>query len=1030
MNWGMRLTGLTLAIAALAFARTEIKGEYSGFLKAEGSPYLVSETIVVPEGRALLVEAGVVMEFVAGAGLDIQGGSIAVDGSSQMPVVMRPAPGYASWNGISITGQHSAGFQNVEIHNAEVGIAVENGVLELKNVNVEGVNQIGLYARSASVNVQWSKFKFNKGVSVWAANEAQVNLNSCEIFNNHIGFLAGQKSYVEIQSSKIAHNDYGFVDMENNSVRQLRSQIEQNRVGLVANDVPHDDLKKVALRNQKNLEQGGKHITNSLPEEPRNPVAEIFRAAPPKSTYAEGDVSWSRSGNIEAIMGYHHVLTRTNRTGEAYIVGTDTVESKDKYINYFQVPGLFGELNAYLLMESTDGKSFEFSANLSADTWNHFDPENVLAVYSDKMQRLALGDVFLSGGNIYMAGVNVLGGSYDLNLFHNANGSPLFVVSAYGGEVQKPKLLGDRNEDIYKDYIEDGEVEPQKLLVGGKVRWNMHRRFNGTLGFIGSKDYLDDPLLRDGSKKDANTFSPVMSSKTFFADGNWLLFPGDVELNGQIAVGAADTANASLQRAINEVFVGAGLDASNLTKIRRLMNNPALVDLMTYEELEEFFGDNTMKSKSELQTKLKSLLAQAKSLRDDYSSRAESPAEIKNWDGQNLAFTGSLRWELGKTLLSGYVRFVGADYYSAGSPDLLQNSREVYGSLDRKIFDFWKMNFNYKINVENAAHGTAYNVFGMAEGEKLGLVPGADKDWLEKHEQDEDRTLYEHDVNFNNDFKVNKLLEISLGYNMDYRTRSTSQRLFGDYSAESGVFDDSWFEPVKGRSTVDVVRGNDTLKIDSVRWAEYYSLRSKSYLATEFNERIMRHIFKLGFKFDLPKNILKVGGVWTLRRDMSKFEQDDLLEGFDFEDKTYGLLGYYFHGGDYFEQRYPVSLTTTVGGFRNMFSVTPRYKIYNRDDMTDFEWNVGDNMTIPLSKNFLDLLLAASFRQEFLNRDEEGSRIKEKEMDVSGSGTLRFTHTGSLTSEWTVGAYCAYRPDYKSDEYKDLFGTVSINYSF
>ena len=58
--------------------------------------------------------------------------------------------------------------------------------------------------------------------------------------------------------------------------------------------------------------------------------------------------------------------------------------------------------------------------------------------------------------------------------------------------------------------------------------------------------------------------------------------------------------------------------------------------------------------------------------------------------------------------------------------------------------------------------------------------------------------------------------------------------------------------------------------------------------------------------------------------------------------------------------------------------MTPRYKIYNRDDMTDFEWNVGDNMTIPLSKNFLDLLLAASFRQEFLNRDEEGSRIAKQ----------------------------------------------------
>jgi len=1030
MNWGMRLAGLTLLLATAVVARTEIKGEYSGFLKAEGSPYLVTETLVVPEGKALLVESGVVIEFVSGAGLDVQGGSFAVDGTSQKPVVMQPAPGYGSWNGISITGQHSAELQNVDIRGAEIAIAIENGVLELKNANIENSVQIGLYARSSAVDVQWSKFKFNKGVTVWASNDAELLINSSEIFNNHIGVLAGQKSQVNLQTSKIAHNEYGVVDMERNSVRQLRTQIEQNRIGLLANDVPADDLKKIAQKNQKNMEQGVGQVANSLPEEPRNPFAEIFRAAPAKKDRNDGEMRWSRSGKVEAYGGYHQVWTRTNRTGKDYIVGTDTVAPMDDYINYFQVPGPFGGLNAYLLMESTDGRNFEVSTSVASDTWNHFDVENFLVSYSDRMQRLALGDVYLVGGNIYMAGLNVFGGSYDLNLFKNAHGNPLFVVSAYGGEVQKPKLIGDRNEDIYKDYIEDGEVEPQKLLVGGKVRWNMHRRFNGTLGFIGSKDFLDDPLLRDGSRPDVNTSSPIISSKTFFADGNWLLFPGDIELNGQVAVGAADTANATLQRAINEVFVSAGVDASNLSKIRKLMNNPALVDFLTYEELEAFFGDNTMKSRSELQKKLKSLLAQAKSLKNRYNADEESQANLKNWDGQNLAFTGSLHWKGAKTDISGYVRFVGADYYSAGSPDLLQNSREVYGNLDRMIFDFWKLNFNYKINVENAAHGAAYNVLGLAEGEKLGLIPGADKDWLERHEQDEDRTLYEHDMNFNNDFKISKFWELSLGYNMDYRTRSTNQRLYGDYSSGSGVFDDSWFDP-RGRATVDVVRGDDTLKIDSVRWAEYYSLRDQDYLATQFDEKIIRHIFKLGFKFNLPKNTLKVGGVWTLRRDMSKFEQDDLLEGFDFEDKTYGLMGYYFHGGDYFEQRYPVSLTTVVDGFHNMFSVTPRYKIYNRDDMTDFEWTVADNMTIPLSKNFLDLLLSGSFRQEFQARDDEdGSRIEESEMDVSGSGTLRFMHTGNLTSEWTIGAFCAYRPDYKADQYKDLFGMVSVSYSF
>ena len=162
-----------------------------------------------------------------------------------------------------------------------------------------------------------------------------------------------------MSNSKIAHNEYGFVDMERNSIHQLRSQVEQNRVGLVADDVPADNLKKIAQRNQKNMQQGVSAVTNSLPEEPRNPVAEIFRAAPAKKVADDGEVHWNRSGKVEAIAGYHHVWTRTNRTGANYIVGTDTVAPMDDYINYFQIPGPFGEFNAYMLMESTDGKSFE-----------------------------------------------------------------------------------------------------------------------------------------------------------------------------------------------------------------------------------------------------------------------------------------------------------------------------------------------------------------------------------------------------------------------------------------------------------------------------------------------------------------------------------------------------------------------------------------------------------------------------------------------------------------------------------------------
>lgn len=1033
MGFGVRLLACILMAAPLIMAEAApsiLKGEVSGFLKAANSPYTVQETIVVPEGKALVVEAGTVVDFAPGTGLDVQGGSVAFVGESGKPVILKSSNPDSYWNGISVTGQRSANFQYVYISNAEIGLAVENGIAELREVNFENVKEIGLYAKSASVDIHWGAFKNNKSVALWAANKSFVNVDATAFYQNGVAVVAGETSNLNLQLSNLAHNDCAILDMENNDFHQLRSKVEQNKVGLVSSDMPSDEFKNIVRGNAMDFSQALQSTVAALPAEPSNAYSERFRPVTQLVGAGSADSSWTVSGNLEVSGGYHHVMTRHNHSGEEYIMGSDTVAAGKRYKNYFQTPGFFTNWNAYLSMESPSGQLLEFSADISADKWNKFNPENVLAVYSDNMQRAAVGDIYLSAGEAYLAGVNILGGSYDLNLFNNRAGEPLFVLSAFGGESQKPKVVGERDEDIYNDYIEDGEGVPQELLVGGKIRWNMHRRFNGTLGFIGSKDFLEDPLLRDGMNDNVNTASPVVTSKTFFADGNWLFFPGDIELNGQVAIGAADTTNAELQRAINEVFVDAGLDASNFAKLRRLMANPNLVNRMDEGELEEFFGDNSMKTVSEMRQELIALLNAAKQVQQKYKSAEKSPSEVKNWDGQNYSVAASLRWAIGKTLINGHLAFIGADFYSAGSPDLRQNSREFGGSIDQKIFDFWKLNAGYELVVENASHGNKYNIFGLSEGTEWGFSFGAEDDWLEEHEQDDNRTLYDHTASLGNVFDVSKLLQISVNYSLNLRSRWTNQRLYADYSAASGIYNDSWFKPRNGKGTVKLLDGSDTLELDSLRWSDYYGLASEPFLATQFNERIAKHTWNLEFKFNLPKNVLKVGGVWTFRRDLSYFKQDGLMDDLDFSDETYGILGYYFHGADYFEQRYPVSLVTTLDGFRNMISVTPRYKLYNRDDMEDFEWKLIDNMTISLSKDFIDLSLAGAVRQEFMGRDEGAERINENESDYEGSLSLKFFHTQNLTTEWTVGSFISYRPDNRADEYKDIFGILTLNYMF
>ena len=767
----------------------------------------------------------------------------------------------------------------------------------------------------------------------------------------------------------------------------------------------------------------------NLAEEPKNPHADGMKLIRMNSKYSQKE-EWNVSGGLGIEMGYHKVLMFHHHDAEPYVSGTDTVWNGGRYVNYFQVPGLFANWNVNLVMESSKGKQIEFLTDVSSDGWERFKVNQLRASYTDSMQKIVLGDFYSSASEIYMSGINAFGGSYELSLFKNKANEPLFEGSVFAGEVNAPKIEGRRNYDVYKDYVESGEAEAQKMVAGGSVRWNMHRRFNGTLGFIGSKDYLEDPFLRDGNSPDVNTANPLMTSRTFYADGNWLFFPGDIKLKGQLAVGGADTANVAKIRAVNQVFADAGLDASNFGLLNKLMKNPNLVNSLSPAELETIFGENALKTNSEMRAELKMLLEKALKVARETKVEDARPSHGDFWGHEHLAVAGSYEWSNSRTFVEGFLRYVGSEYYSAGSPDLLQNTRMIGGNLKHKIYDVWELGFGYTMNVENAADsGKGYNIFGMAEGSQWGMFSGAESDWLREHEQDQNRTLYIHDAYLKNFFKVNENTGLTFKYALNYRTRSTPQRLYANYSANSGIYNDPWFRASRG-PTMKIANGNDTLEIDSARWAQYYSLADEEYLATQFEEKLMKHTLELGLSLKLNKNLLNVGGVLVVRTDLSEFKQDDLISQFNFSDETFGILGYYFHGGDFIEQRYPVSLTTTLDRFRNMLSVTPRYKIYNRNEMREFEWNLMDNMTVDLSKDFLKLTLGGGIRQNFLNYEIDGEDYDEMELDIEGSTTLRVYHKPTLYTDWTVGSLFNYRPDSRSDQYKDFYVMAALNYDF
>jgi len=1028
------LTLTTLIAAALhvsAFAvDSELGGVFSGFVKKENSPYLVKETLVVPEGQSMLVESGVELRFAEGTGIDVRGGSLAVVGESNSPVKFTSAKEDGFWNGISITGSRRSEIQYLQLENAEYGFTVESGSIELRDVTIERSQQVAVYVRNGSADIQWSKILGSENVGVWATQSADVTVDGSTLEKNHIALVASDGADVEIQRSKLIKNDVAILNYDNNRLSQRNSLIEDNQVGYLSRDLPSEDIKRALSRNVNSVDSNVDDVMESLGDEPRNPFADGTKLYTVLENYNEDEV-WKISGNFGLDVGFHQVFTRRNDSGEDFVSGDDTIKTGSHYKNYFQVPGLFANWNANMMMESPTGQTVEFTADISNDSWDKFKVHSLQAVYSDQMNTVTLGDVSLNAGEIYLAGINAFGGMYELKLFENAAGEPLFVGTGFLGETRAPKVLGERDYDVYNEYIEDGEAQAQNMIIGGRIRWNMHHRFNGTLGFVGSKDYLHDPFLREGQPEDVNTADPLVNSRNFFADGNWLFFPGDIKLNGQIAVGAADTVNVARSRAINQVFSNAGLDASNNGLLNKLMKNPHLVNTLSRDQLESIFGDNTLLTPSEMRARLTDYLEMAANVAKGIHEPDVEPTSGEFWDHNHVALAGSYEWSNENTFIEGFFRYVGKEYYSAGSNDLLQNTRKLGGNLRQKIFDFWKFSFGYVMNVENAAgDGNGYNIFGMAEGSQWGMFSGAESDWLKEHEQDENRTLYIHDAYIGNDFKLNEKIGLSLKYSVNYRTRSSNQRLYANYSISSGIYEDDWFRARDGHSTIDVIENGDTVKIDSVRWAKYYSLSDEEYLATQFEEKLLKHTLQLGLTFNLPMNVLKVGSVFVMRSDYSEFVQDDLLKGLNLSDKSFGILGYYFHGSDFFEQRYPISLTTKVGDFRNTLSVMPRYKIYNRYDMTEFEWSLDDNMSFPMVDQLLELTLSGGVRQNFLDYEIDKVAYSEMELDVNGSVALRVNHNDNLYTEWTIGTVMNYRPDNLSDQYKDLYAIASLNYSF
>ena len=1025
---------------------TELKGKIHGFLKADRSPYLVTGDIVVETNSTLVIEPGVELQFAPGTGLYVRG-QFVVAGTRNNDVEFRSAsitPQSGDWKGLFITGEAPSEIRNALVSEAETGIAVENSELTLQSVLIEKSSSRGIYARNSRLNVNSSFLFQNEGVAIHIDSYSKANINDVRLQGNNVALYNAPLAITELSATKIEQNKCGILEMGNSHLSLVNSKVYKNKIGISASELLEKETIGSVVNNEIDFSKDYSVVATNLPPSPEIPetvrrnVNEsdqigdlVARNRTEEKSAFEALKNWDISGSVMIGSHYHFVKTERNTTDTIQAVGDDSISPGEHYRNTFQVPGIGTEANINLVMRSQDGKTVEFNAEYTGDSWNRFNPELVNLAYTDDHHHLVLGDFNKRGGEIYMSSLPVFGTDYTLSLLQNNANRPLFEFGGFFGENRKPYLLGDRHPYIYKDYIEDGEAQAQRLAYGGSVKWAPLRRFDATVGFIHTNDEIHDPLLRDGGSRTTITSEPMQQSFSVYADGNWLFYPGDIELNGQIAVGRADTADVFRERAINKVFTDAGVETSSMGTLRKLMANESRIKSLSDDELDGIFGESSTLSRSKMRDSLRTLIRKAKERQKGYENDRDNDRVFGlNWGSQNFATGASLFWNIFRTTISGHIKYIGEDFYSAGSPDQLADTRELGGYLKQTITDSWTFGFGYQINIENAAKGDETNLAGLSEGTRWGIFQDGDSEWFDEHELDNDRTRYIHNFNIDNDIKINSWMNLSVGYNLEYRTQYRPYQLHGNYILEEGIYRDNWFAARKDEPTATIVDNGDTTMVDSLRWARYQNMSNEDYLASKFKERVYRNTWTAEFTFNTRYSTFKAGGRWTVRSEDSEFRKDSLIRTMDLSDETLAKLGYHFGGADYFEHAYPLSATTKYGNVQNRLSVVPRFKSYNRSDTGEREISVDDELEWAFLRRFLVLELGGSFRYLSSTWEDNGTDFNETETDLIGNIGLTVNHTEHLSSEWYCGGALYLRPDSPEDEYKDVYGGVRVNYIF
>ena len=1081
-----------LATSIFAQKPSLLSGEIHGFLTNKSSPYLVQDSLIVSTNQVLIVEPGVRILFEKDAGIWVREGQIIINGNSSENVILKGVDTNTIWKGVHLIHSKNSEFNNLKIRDAQTAFHIKNSQLQINPAHIHKSTNFGILHENSKHTKQNSLLS-NKTIAIQHDNAESAILKDVSFKKNTVAFALKNTNSISFDNTSFNENQLAIYNPQQQNLKLENTFFQHNKHQFQSEDFTAPSLEIPPLEFTSFIDEESEELEDNdeiieVPEAPSH-SAETQKALLAKDTTEESAESndappskWSMLGNIAVSLDYRHIKTAKNPGPLHDISDNDTTKVHDRYKNIWEVPGLAHGASVYLLMQNGAYKSIEFSTDLYSDHWISKEVPNFSLQYQDSYQKINAGNFYLSRGDLYLSGLSILGLQYNLSLFENKNKKTLFTWSSFWGESEKPILAGMRNPYVYKDWIQEGELKAQTLVWGSDIKWQPLRRFDANFGFLASKDELENPVFREGQSLSRLTSDPLQKALSAYAQGNWLFYPGDIELKAQVAIGRSDTADVMAQRAIDKVFKKEGLSIASLPTIRKLMQSPHLVNRLSRHDLLDIFGDYSSLSNETMRDSLSTLIQKAKKTQKELSKKSESSRKMGlDITSQNVALAASLFWTSEKSSLFGNIKYIGANYYSPGSPNQLNNVREFGGYYKRMLNEIWTTKLAYDLNVENASIDKSLNIFGLAEGTRLGLFNSVDEKFLKEHELSVERVLTKHHLGLENSFELSPRTTLFLNFGASYQSMNRPYRLKAFIDGENAIYNDPWFKNT-GKDSTMLIYYRDTIQVNTQKWQEYSDLANKAFIAERFKEVLTNGYLDLSLSYKINNNEIRFAYIFDTRLDFSYFRRDSLIKNLDLQDSTWGKMGYHFNSANYTEQKYPISLRSNLSWFTNIFSYAYRYKSYTLDNMREKEWTLSNTLEIPLFSNFITLSFMAemgvfdftwnketyylkdtttqkSYYYYRLKEDQivatnspkandhevspllqrlEGpyERLSEKKQSTETEKNLvlefstKINHSTRLFSEWAIRSETYLRPSQISNEYKNLILSLNLNYSF